>query len=348
MYRRWSAGRQRSRGLRLSRLSPPSDRPRQRMVLGDDLELPRGELEENRGGVRVGPAVEGTVLFPGVQVHHGVFRLPGRHPAEVGGSDIRSLCAARAPRCSVTWQAAIGAGRLPPSPPVPFPGRGVPPFDPFAAGLQGIAGKAGGGTVEGRGVTAPGTNSARLPLAVLFPVTLLPPGPAGGARGPALGGLSLAAARTFSSFDPFPALALAAEPVRPPARLRRSPPISKTGLPAGMVSRPGRRPEVLATFMAVLPAGGRRPLAASSAEPLRGPPVHLPAIVPPSRFPGLLRTPARPALGLQFPVPRPFLGPSFSGARFTGRAAGHRGNRSAPETQICGPTVGFQLHVTCA
>ena len=197
--------------------SRPSHRPRQRVVSGDDFETSLPELEKHGGGVRVGPVVEGSVLFPGVQVHHGEFGLPGRHPAEVGGAGVTPLGARRAPQCSIAGGSAIGTAALPAPLHVAPSRRCILSLLATAVRLECGTGKAERRAVEGRGGSTPDTAPRGPSLGVFLPVTLLPPGPAGGARGPAWCGFNLAAAAAHPGFDPFPALALAADPGGPAA-----------------------------------------------------------------------------------------------------------------------------------
>jgi len=55
------------------------------MVLGDDLEPPRGEFEKRRAGVGVRPAVEGSMFLHRRQVDHGELGVPPGYAAEVAG-----------------------------------------------------------------------------------------------------------------------------------------------------------------------------------------------------------------------------------------------------------------------
>ena len=151
--------------------SRPAHRPRQRVVLGDDLEASLPELEKRCAGVRVGPAVERPVLFPGVKVHHGVFRFPGGHPAEVGGAGVTFFCAGNTARCSIAGSSAIGTAARPGADfHVATSGSGVLPLLPPAVRLHGGAREAKGGAVEGRDRSTPDTTIRQTrPLGVLRP-----------------------------------------------------------------------------------------------------------------------------------------------------------------------------------
>ncbi len=160
--------------------SRPPYRPRQRVVSGDDFETSLPELEKHGGGVRVGPVVEGSVLFPGVQVHHGEFGLPGRHPAEVGGAGVTPHGARRAPRCSIAGGSAIGTAALPAPLHVAPSRRCILSLLATAVRLECGTGKAERRAVEGRGGSTPDTALRGPSLGVFLPVALLAPGPAGG------------------------------------------------------------------------------------------------------------------------------------------------------------------------
>lgn len=214
--------------------------------------------------------------------------------------------------------------------------RCILPLLPSAVRLQCGTGKAQRRAVEGGGGSTANTCPHGPSLGVLRLVALLAPGPAGDARGPPFSGLPGSASGTQPRFEPCLTLALAADPGRPPARLRRSPPVSKTGLPAGMVSRPGRRPQVLAAFMAVLPPGGRWPPSATTAGIARGPGRHLPAVVPPSGLAGTVGVAPGFSPGLQPGVPLPVPHPFPFGTGLAVGAAGRRGDSATPQAKACG------------